>query len=138
MPGNSNGKISLKVYRDQILEPIVKPWLEEGQRFVLEEDGDSEHGKAMNKNIIRRWKEENRLNYYFNYASSPDLSPIENCWQPPKQHLRKYPHWDDATTKSLIIEGWEAVSQRFINKKVKSMPQRLKDVLTNKGAMTGH
>ena len=102
--------MSLQVYRDQILEPIIKPWLEEGQRFVLEEDGDSGHGKAKNKNIVRRWKEENGLNYYFNCALSPDLSPIENCWQAPKQHLQKYPYWDDATIKSLIREGWEAVS----------------------------
>jgi hypothetical protein len=26
-PGNQNGKLSLKVYRDSILEPVVKPWL---------------------------------------------------------------------------------------------------------------
>ena len=31
VPGNTNGKMSLQVYRDQILEPIVKPWLLEGQ-----------------------------------------------------------------------------------------------------------
>lgn len=44
VPGNTNGKMSLQVYRDQILEPVVKPWLMEGHDFVLEEDGDSGHG----------------------------------------------------------------------------------------------
>lgn len=40
VPGNTNGKMSLKVYRDQILELVAKPWLLEGQDFVLEKDGD--------------------------------------------------------------------------------------------------
>ncbi len=29
-----------QVYIDQILEPIVKPWIKAHQDFVLEEDGD--------------------------------------------------------------------------------------------------
>lgn len=62
--------MSLQEYIDQILEAVVKPWLLEKQDFVLEEYGDSGYGKA---NIVRRWKEENNLEYFFNCASSPDL-----------------------------------------------------------------
>ena len=138
VPGNTNGKMSLQVYINQILEPVVKPWLLEKQDFVLEEDGDSGHGKAKNRNIVRQWKEENNLEYFFNCASSPDLSPIENCWQPPKQHLKKFPHWDDRTTKELIVEGWDLVSHRFINEKCRSMPQRLRDVILSEGDMVGY
>ena len=43
----------LQVYINQILEPVIKPWLLEKQDFVLEEDNDSEHGKAKNRNIVR-------------------------------------------------------------------------------------
>ncbi len=86
---------------------------------------------------MRKWKAENKLEYFFNFASSPDLSPIENCWQPPKQHLKKYPHWDDHTIKKLILEGWGLVSQNFINGKCRSMPQRLRDVIAGEGKMTG-
>lgn len=32
-------------------------------------------------------------------CNSPNLAPIENCWQPVKQAFRKYPRRDDATTK---------------------------------------
>ena len=138
VPRKTNGKISHRVYRDQILEPVVKPWLVAGHDFVLEEDGDSGYGKAKTRNIVRLWKEEKKLQYFFNCASSPDLSPIENCWQPPKQHLAKYPHWDDRTTKELILEGWAQVSQDFINEKCRSIPKRLRDVLVGEGKMTGH
>jgi hypothetical protein len=32
------------VYRDIILEPIVKPWLQKDQQFVLKEDRDNRYG----------------------------------------------------------------------------------------------
>lgn len=136
IPGNSNGKMTLKGYIEHILEPVVKPWLIDGQDFVLEEDGDSGYGTGA-KNIVRTWKEEHSLRSYFNAPASPDLSPIENCWLPPKQHMKKYPHWDDVTTKELINEGWDLVTQDFINEKVLSMPARLQQVIDLEGKMTG-
>ena len=36
-----NGKMKQEAYINQILEPVVKPWLEAGHGFVLEEDKDS-------------------------------------------------------------------------------------------------
>ncbi len=129
--------MSHRVYIDQILEPIIKPWLENGEQFVLEEDGDSGHGSKSKTNIVRTWKKEHGLKSYFNCASSPDLAPIENCWQPTKAHLRKYPHWDDNATKGLIYDGWDSVSQEFINHIVRSMPERLQAVINAEGKMTG-
>ncbi|KAF1978872.1 hypothetical protein BU23DRAFT_448526, partial [Bimuria novae-zelandiae CBS 107.79] len=91
VPGNRNGKMSLQAYRDQILEPIVKPWIDHGDDFVLKEDGDSGHGTGKS-NIVRTWKRTHKLESYFNCHSSPDLSPIDNCWLPPKQYLKRFPH----------------------------------------------
>ena len=80
--GNKNGKMSLQVYRDCILESIVKSWLEQVKRdgyiFTLEEDGDFGHGTDKN-NIVRTWKKQNGLDYYFNCSEFPDLVFIENC-----------------------------------------------------------
>jgi len=45
--------MTLQDYRDQILEPIVKPWIQEEQDFVLKEDGDSGHGLSKS-NIVRK------------------------------------------------------------------------------------
>jgi hypothetical protein len=137
VPGNNNCKMSQEVYISAILEEVVKPWVESGQDFCLEEDGDSGHGPGKS-NIVRKWKEDHGVKHYFNCALSPDLSPIENCWLPVKQHLRKYPHWDDKTTKGLIQEGWSSVSQGFINERVLSMPDRLREVIRLEGKMTGY
>lgn len=72
--------MSLQMYIDQILEPVVKLWLFKKQNFILEEDGDSGYSKAKNHNTLRQWKEENSLEYFFNCASSFDFSFIESCW----------------------------------------------------------
>ncbi len=127
--------MSLQVCIDQILKPVVKPWLLEKQDFVLEEDGDSWYDKAKNCNIVTNWEEENNIEYFFNCASFPDFSPIENCRQPLKQHLKKYPHSDGRTINQLIVEGWDLVSQRYINEKCRSIPKRLRAVNKAEGDM---
>lgn len=71
VPGNTNGKMSQKAYIEQILEPVVKPWVQAGHDFVLEEDGDSGHGPGKS-NIVRTWKQQNDVEHYFNCAFSPD------------------------------------------------------------------
>jgi hypothetical protein len=77
------------------------------------------------------------LKHYFNCHSSPDLTPIENCWQPPKQYVKKFPHWDEINTRELALEGWDKISQSFINERVEAMPKRLQDCIDMDGQMTG-
>lgn len=140
VPTNSNGKMTHRVYIDQILEPIVKPWLEDGQDFVLEEDGDSGHGYNKNgtDNIVKKWKKEHSLITYKNCASSPDFAPIEQGWQPVKYKIRSQPHWDVETLKELVLEGWSSLKQESINKWVDSMPQRLQDCIDAEGHRIGY
>ncbi|KAF2023194.1 hypothetical protein EK21DRAFT_95113 [Setomelanomma holmii] len=87
---NTNGKMTQRACIDQMVEPVVKPWLERGDDFVLEEDDDSGHGPGKS-NIVRKSKQDNKLEHYFNCHSSPDFALIENCWQPPKQYIKKFP-----------------------------------------------
>lgn len=51
MPENINDKMLLEIYKNQILELVVKPWLIEDHDFVLEENGDSRYNKAKFCNI---------------------------------------------------------------------------------------
>ena len=59
--------------------------------FTLEKDNDSKH----KENMSTRWKELHEIQYYLNSPKSPDLSPVENIWQPLKFHYNSEPHWDE-------------------------------------------
>jgi hypothetical protein len=128
-------------YRDHILEPVVKPWIKHDPSFVLEEDRDSGHGiggkdRGATK-LVNAWKRENNLKCYFNCTGSPDLAPIENAWQPVKQHIRKAPHFTKGETIKLALEGWEGITQDWINARIETIPKRLQDVVDAGGLMTG-
>lgn len=137
--GNRNGKMTAAYYRDHILGGQVKSWLDNGEEFVLEEDQDSAHGVPREgKGIVQQWKRQHGLQHYFNCSGSPDLSPIENCWQPLKQLLNSTPHWDIETIQAIGQTAWdEHLKQRTINKWVNSMPKRLREVIEFRGEMTG-
>jgi hypothetical protein len=92
-PGNKNGKLSLQVYLNQILDPVVKPWLKSTQPdLILKEDNNSGHVESSASNIVAKRKKQNGLRSFFNCTNSPDLAPIKNCWPVMKEHLKKYPH----------------------------------------------
>ncbi len=85
---NTKGKMSLQVYMDQILKQVIQFRLMKKPGFALEKDSDSWYSKTKNRNFKRLWKQNNNMEFFFKFAPSPYLSPIENCWQPPKQHLK--------------------------------------------------
>ncbi|KAH6865346.1 hypothetical protein B0T10DRAFT_569803 [Thelonectria olida] len=88
-----------KVYIEEVLEPYVKKWLDEGRSFVLEEDNDSGYGPSQN-NPVRAWKEKHGLNSFFNCPRSPDLSSIENAWSVPAEYIKQFPH----PTGGVVVE----------------------------------
>ena len=62
--------------------------MEQDLRFILKEDNDSGHKGA----ITTKWKKEHKIQYYLNAPKLPDLSPIENVWEPLKFHYNSDPH----------------------------------------------
>lgn len=137
---NKNGKMSQTVYLNQILRTVVGRWLDEGDRdFILEEDNDSGHGRGPGDNIVKRWKDEVGLKYFFNPPYSPDLSPIENCWRKPNQYVYATAQFTETADELFerAKEGWEELSQDTIDEWVRSVRQRYEDVIENGGRMVG-
>jgi hypothetical protein len=54
---------------------------------------------------VQSWKKEHNLKHYFNFPCFPDLAPIENCWQLPKQFMARFPHWDEFETRGMALNG---------------------------------
>lgn len=80
VPGNNNGEMQLKVYKNQILEPMVESWLLKIWDFLLKENDNSRYGKTYNENIVQEvQKRKKHFKYVFIYTLFLDLSSIENC-----------------------------------------------------------
>lgn len=58
VPGNTKGKMSQQVYIDQILDPIVKPWIQAHQDFVL-----SAAGAGPTKTIKQKKKNHDKIQH---------------------------------------------------------------------------
>ncbi len=126
---NKNEKMNQTVYI-QVLFMIEQDLY----GYVLEEDNDSGH----TENMSTRWKKEHEIQYYLNSSKSPDLSPIENVWNSLKFHYNSEPHWDAMQGKQRILDLFDQkIDQKWINKLVLSMLQRLKDCLARNEALTG-
>jgi hypothetical protein len=126
-PSNNNGKKTQAYYRDHILEDIVKPWMEEGRSFILEEDGDSGHGPRGN-NIVKSWKEKNGLRHYFNCPGSPDWPPIEKAWRLPKSEVTSWMCLTHDDLVEAVQDGWHKLDQKTINKWVDQIPDAWRNV----------
>jgi hypothetical protein len=134
VPGKPNGTMSLQVYRDSILEPVVGSWIKEGQQFVLEEDDDAGHGTGKS-NIVRSWKKQNDLKYFFNCSQSPDIPPIEKAWRAPKEAVERQAIWSDEVLKNTAEEGWQNLSQQTINRWIIQIPDILEKIVDTEGKM---
>ncbi|KAL8331077.1 hypothetical protein RB593_001839 [Gaeumannomyces tritici] len=137
VPTNDNGKMTLKVYRDKILEPVVGAWLRDSQNFVLEENNDFGHGTGR-KNIVKTWKEENKLKSFWNCSVFPDIPAIEKAWRAPKRKVKDQPVYNDTTVVKLAEEAWRKQKQETINEFVDSIPRILSKIIEGEGKMTAH
>ncbi|KAK3339929.1 hypothetical protein B0T25DRAFT_560916 [Lasiosphaeria hispida] len=129
------GCIGQRVYLDTILKPYVGVWLEEGDRdWRLEEDNDSGHGPSAH-NIVRTWKKDVGLQYFFNAPKSPDLSPIENAWVSPNDTVHKSARLVSTTEGLFAIakQAWDDLPQSSMDPWIRSARQRYKDCVASGG-----
>lgn len=131
---NNIGKMTSAYYCDHILKKVVKPWLDQGMEFVLEEDRDSGHTAP----VTRQCKKDLGIKYYYNAPGSPDLSPIENAWRAPSMVIESLPYDNRQSLVADAIEAWENLDIETINGYIDSMPDRFKAVLELEGKMTGY
>ena len=135
--GNINSKMIIIKYID-IFEQHILPFLKCDDNFILKKNGDSDHDKANNNNIVRQWKQQHDLQCYFNISQSPDLAPIENCWQSTKKYIDQEDHLSDEVLKAQIIKSWNQLSISFINRQILTMYNYMKIVIAGKSKWTAY
>jgi len=145
MDGQGKG-FTQKKYEQQILRGPLQGIFEErhSQGFFCVEDGSRVHGlKDTKRNgaLCNSARIECHIRTLLDWpGNSPDLNPIENVWRILKQKLRnRNPHggWSLEELKAALVDIWDnEITVEDFNKFIDSMPQRIRKVISRKGAQT--
>ena len=100
----------------------------------FQQDGDSKHTSRH----ARGWFDLEGFDLLPWCPQSPDMSIIENLWD----HLDRMVHARKVLPTNLdelwaaLQEEWAKIDQKFIDKLYDSMPNRVRELLKNKGQAT--
>jgi transposase len=103
--------------------------------FILLEDGDPSHG--MRKvGLAQRLRNDAGIKTHQHPPHSPDLNPIEACWNILKQRLRCIPSLFSLSVeefKRVANRVWQEISIDEVRSRISDMPERCKTLLKNDG-----
>ena len=125
--------IKAKDYLNNVLKEKVLLTLELHGAIYFQHDGAPVHTAK----ICKDWLKDNEVNVLTWPPQSPDLNPIENMWSFMKTELEEYdtrsiPKLQDAIKKLWCRDMKLEVFIKYAN----SMPDRIKEVIKNKGGTT--
>ena len=118
--GNLNG---LR-YRDEILRPVVLPFLDQvGVGALFQHDNTRRHVAHVCTNFL----EENDVHILPWPAISQDLNPIENVWDllSVRVRRREHPPETQQQLRAALVEEWAAIPQDQLRRYCQSMRRRI-------------
>ena len=124
--------ISLGRYRDEIIEPIVIPFLRQhGPGITFQHDNARPHTARVVHYVLNQ----NNVNVLPWPANSPDLSPIEHVWDEMERRLRQLPQQptDLRRRTRALIQVWNDIPQDFHTHVIGSMRRRCTAVINARG-----
>jgi len=99
------------------------------QDFIFQQDNAPAHSSKLIKKIF----EENKIKLLPWPAQSPDLNPIENLWAILGSKLSGKKIYSTENLKSEIMNVWSNIDINILKNLAKSMPNRLRMVISNNG-----
>lgn len=122
----------LPVYVDALQKARFQP-NKELKNWIFQEDGDPSHGKRK-KGLAQLYLESNWIPVLRHRPQSPDLNPMEACWNILKNRVRKRIWHDLNEYKEVIQDEWSKITMEEIRRRIAEMPDRCKRVVESRGA----
>jgi hypothetical protein len=131
---NMNGELYREILTQNLFEQAHQLL---GDEWIFQQDNDPKHRARLTVELL-----EDRCPRVLDWPSySPDLNPIENLWSIMKRNIEKKVNFMISEKKSItkdvfistIAREWAAIDRNLCTNLVKSMPERIKLVIENKG-----
>nr|KAG5695939.1 hypothetical protein BaRGS_017520 [Batillaria attramentaria] len=127
-----NGTLTAIRYRDEILDPVVRPYAGAiGPEFILMDDNARPHSAR----IVDQYLEEESMELMEWPARSPDLNPIEHVWDMIGRAVRARvnPPRTLAQLGQALQQEWDQIPQQTIRNLICSMRRRCQAVISARG-----
>ena len=122
-------------YRNEVLEPIVRPFAAAmGDGFVFMQDNARPHTARVSMDFL----EEEGIDVMDWPACSPDLNPIEHCWDIVGRRVRGRAHPPRTVydLRAALVEEWANIPQNDIDRLITSKPNRCNECVNARGGHT--
>ncbi|KAJ8381891.1 hypothetical protein SKAU_G00026690 [Synaphobranchus kaupii] len=129
------GNLNAVRYRNEILEPVAIPYLQNlGPNSILQDDNARPHSARIITEYLQNLGVE-RMEWP---AVSPDLNPIEHLWDQLGHAVRARVTNTTmlADLRQILVEEWDAIPQQCVTRLVTSMRRRCQAVVTAYGSST--
>lgn len=128
-----------KYYTERLLpvyiDVVQKARLRDSKPWVLQEDNDPSHGNGPRSlyGLAAKLKDDNWIPCLTHPPQSPDLNPIEACWNIMKIRIRKRTWRTLEELKVILQEEWDKITIQEIRARIAEMPQRCRDLVAHGG-----
>lgn len=131
-PGRGRG-LTAQRYIAEVLRPVAIPYIQQHMGMSLLQDNARPHAaratqqylQAQNVPLVQNWP-----------SMSPDINPIEHCWDYVKRRVRNQRLADVNALQNAVRREWQRIPLQFIRRLVHSMRRRLRAVIAAAGGHT--
>lgn len=127
------GNLTAIGYRDNIIWPVILPFLRQGNADVLQHDNARPNTARVTQDFLRR----NNVQVHNWPARSSDLSPIEHLWDCLGRKVRR--RYDVNNLRDLeraLHQEWLNIPLQVIKRLINSMRRRCLAVINKAGGHT--
>ncbi len=132
-----NGNLNAQVYIDQILRPVVVPFIANMEQGAVLQDDNARPHRARVVDTFLQQQQITRMDWP---ACSPDLNPIEHMWDQLGRavRLRLTVHSTMADLRRFLLEEWDRIPMNNVQRLVHSMRRRCIACIAAEGGPTAY
>lgn len=132
---NMDAELYVQILNDK-LRSTLRYYKYKAREITFQQDNDPKHKSRM----AQEWFKKHRINVLKWPSQSPDLNPIEHLWRHLKKRLADYEEPPESIDElwERIQDEWEGITPDVCKSLIKSMHNRIEQVLKRKGGYTSY